>query len=322
MHYAPVVFDLSEKSVCVAGSTGFLGSWIARELLSEGAVVRGVSLSGRDRDPFGIETVPVDLRDFEQASEVVHGHDALVIAAAVTSGAQVMAQNPLAHLLDNVLINGALIRAATLQGVKRVVFISSSTVYPVGDWAMSEDDFTGDYFASYEVVASMKRFAEETCRHIGLHSETEAIVVRPGNAYGPWDHFDSENSHVIPALVSRIARATSTLQVWGDGKDIKNFIYARDLARGIVQALQNGESGEIYNLGGPTEVSIRQIVDVLLDCAGKPDLHVEYDPSKPSMIPVRRINSTKAATDLGFVPTTSPEDGLRKTYEWYVKAKL
>lgn len=310
------------KRVCVAGSTGFLGSWIARELLNEGAAVRGVSLSGRDREPLEIESVAADLRDFEQASEVVRGQEALVIAAAVTSGAQVMAQDPLAHLLDNVLINGALLRAATLQEVKRVVFISSSTVYPVGDWAMSEEDFTGDYFASYEVVASMKRFAEESCRHISLHSETETIVVRPGNAYGPWDHFDSENSHVIPALVSRIARATSTLQVWGDGEDIKNFIYAGDLAQGIVQALQFGKPGEIYNLGGPKEVSIREIVNVLLDCAGKPDLQVEYDPSKPSMIPMRRINSTKAATDLGFVPTTSPEDGLRETYDWYMKATL
>ncbi len=301
----------------MAGSSGFLGRHIVQALLEHGAQIRGLYLSARcDAQP-EIETLRVDLRNFELASNALEGQEALVIAAANTSGAQVMANNPLTHLLDNTLINGSLIRAAVLNGLSRVLFISSSTVYPEGDTPMAEADFNGTYFSSYETVAAMKKYFEDSCVQISRHSKTKCVIVRPGNAYGPYDHFDSPSSHVIPALVSKVHRSSSALEVWGNGRDIKNFIFVSDLARGIVAALQNGEPGQIYNLGGPEEVSISSVIEILLSCAGKDNLDVVYDPSKPSMIPVRRIDSDRAAEEIGFRARTSMREGLRMTYDWY-----
>ena len=311
------MYSVRDKRVSVAGSSGFLGRHIIEQLLAQGAIVRGLSLQGRGNIQPDIESLHVDLRDSEMARSALQGQDALIIAAANTSGAQVMANNPLAHLLDNTLINGSLLRAAVLNGLSRVLFISSSTVYPNGASPMAEADFTGTYFSSYETVATMKKYFEDSCIQISRHSQTECVIVRPGNAYGPFDHFDSPNSHVIPALVSKVHRSTSALEVWGDGKDIKNFIFVSDLAQGIVAALQNGEPGQIYNLGGPEEISIDSVIEILLSCAGKDDLEVIYDPSKPSMIPVRRINSDRAAKEIGFRAQTSIQEGLRLTYDWY-----
>lgn len=321
VRYALSVFDIAGARVCVAGSTGFLGSYIVQELVSRGAVVRGVSLNSPSGKAQNADLIGADLRNYESAVRVLVDQDALVIAAAVTSGAHVMATSPLTHLFDNTLINGALIRAAVEAGVRRVIFISSSTVYPEGSSAMRETDLDGTYFSKYEVVATMKKYAEDSLLLASRLSKTEGIVVRPGNAYGPMDHFDSETSHVIPALISKIARADSTIDVWGDGKDLKNFVFVRDLAAGIVQALEFGKAGEIYNLGGKGEISIDEVLRVLLRCSGKQYLGINYDTSKPSMIPVRRIDSSKAAAELGFDPSTGPEDGLCETYRWYVDTK-
>jgi len=320
--YIKVVYEIKGKRILVAGASGFLGTWLTRKLLEVGAAVTGASLSGAQANFPELPMISADLRSFHEAEEVMEGIEALVIASAVTSGAQVMESNPLAHLFDNNLMNNALLRAAVQRHVERVIFISSSTVYPVGSWAMSEDDVNGSFFHKYEVVASMKLATEGACRLVSEHSETEAIVVRPGNAYGPYDHFDSATSHVIPALVSKIARASENVEVWGDGEDIKNFIYAEDLADGIVSALANGMPGEVYNLGGTSEVRIREVVDALLSIADKSHVPAKYDPSKPSMIPERRIDSSKARLELGFRPSMSLEDGLKRTYEWYVGNKL
>ena len=314
------MFSLANSKVCVAGSSGFLGSAIVTALEERGAIVRGVSLNGpAGSAPF--QTIQADLRNYQEASSALSGQDALVVSAAVTSGAQVMAANPLVHLFDNTLINGSLLRAAVEAGVRRVVFISSSTVYPDGSSPMREPDTNGTYFSKYEVVATMKKFAEDSFLCASRMSETDAIVVRPGNAYGPRDHFGDKGSHVIPALITKIAEATSTLEVWGDGEDIKNFIYVKDLAVGIVQALEFGEPGEIYNLGGQDEIRIKDVIQILLDCADKRNLTIHFDTSKPSMIPVRRIDSSKAAAELGFRPSTQPDVGLCETYNWYVNQK-
>lgn len=312
------MFSIDGARICVAGSSGFLGSAIAQELNSRGAIVRGVSLGSYSNNAKNADNIYADLRSYEAAVRALADQDALVIAAAVTSGAHVMATSPLMHLFDNTLINGALIRAAVETGVRRVIFISSSTVYPEGSNAMRETDVDGTYFSKYEVVATMKKYAEDSLLLASNLSNTEGIVVRPGNAYGPLDHFNSESSHVVPALISKIARADSTLEVWGDGKDLKNFIFVSDLAKGIVQALEFGKAGEIYNLGGKSEISINDVIRILLQCAGKQSLGINYDASKPSMIPVRRIDSSKAAAQLGFDPSTGPEDGLCETYNWYV----
>lgn len=320
--YRWLVFDIKAKKICVTGSSGFLGGWICRELQARGASVVGISKSGELVQDLNIPTFRADLRNFEEAESLMGGCDAVVIASAVTSGAQVIETDPLVHLFDNMLINSSLIRAATRTGVRRLVFISSSTVYPNLTVPMTEDHADGTYFHKYKVVGAMKRASEQMGQLASEYSTTEVISVRPGNSYGPFDHFGEESSHVIPALVRKIYDADETLEVWGDGTDIKNFIYAQDLARGIIAALEHGEAGHLYNIGGPQEVSIRTVIETLLKVAGKTGLTVEYDKSKPSMIPVRRIDSAKAHRELGFFAETSIDEGLRKTYEWYGNHKL
>ncbi|MDO8638267.1 MAG: NAD-dependent epimerase/dehydratase family protein, partial [Candidatus Daviesbacteria bacterium] len=231
----------------------------------------------------------------------------------------VIETTPLAHVTPNVIMNSLMLQAAHSEGVKKFLFISSNTVYPLTDYPVSEDDVNYTLYEKYFPVGWMKLFTEKMCEMYAtkIKNSMITIIVRPGNIYGPYDDFDLASSHVIPALIKKVIERHNPLEVWGSGRDIKDFIYVEDLVEGLMLAMEKINQFDQINIGGGKAVTIRQVLNAILKADNFKNPKIVFNSSKPTMIPIRLIKINKAKRVLGFTPKTSLEEGIKKTIDWY-----
>src|SRR3989344_7566705 len=141
-------------------------------------------------------------------------------------------------------------------------------------------------------------------------------IVRPYNCYGLRDHFDSEVSHVIPALIKRVIDGENPIKVWGSGKQTRAFLYVEDLADGMISAIEKYPVPDPINLGTDEEISIKQLIDKIIKLCNV-STKIEFDKTKPDGSPRRNSDNSKAKDKIGFIPRTILDDGLLRTIEWY-----
>jgi len=308
------------KNILVTGGAGFVGTNLIKRLLSLGANVTATLYETipleKNND---VKYVKCDLRIPEDCKKVCANIDDVFMCAANTSGAKVMAATPLVHLTPNILMNVNMLDAAYEANVENFLFISSNTVYPISDSHVKEDDVTNEFYESYHIVAWMKRFTEIVCDMYAtrVKNPMKTIVVRPGNLYGPHDKFDWEKSKVIPALIRRAMEKHDPFAVWGDGMDIKDFLYIDDFVEGLILAMEKLEGFEPINIASGEPVTIRDVLGEILRTANYQNAPVEYDSSKPTMIPKRMIDISLANELLGWKPKISLREGIGRTVGWY-----
>jgi GDP-L-fucose synthase len=310
------------KKVLVTGGAGFVGTNLILKLLENGAKVRTtIHKKPPQIKNKKVEFIKADLTKQSDCKRVVQDIDYVFMCAANTSGALVIEQTPLAHVTPNVIMNSLMLQEAHRTRVKKFLFISSNTVYPLTNFPVKETDVNYNLYEKYFPVAWMKLFAEKMCEMYTtkIKNSMACVVVRPGNIYGPYDDFEWETSHVLPALMRKVVEHHSPLEVWGDGNDIKDFIYVEDLVDGLLLAMEKVNSFDQINIGGGKPISIKHALKIMLKVEKYQNPKIVFDSSKPSMIPVRLINISKAKRILGFKPKTSLEEGLKKTITWYKK---
>jgi len=307
-------------NILVTGGTGFVGVNLIFRLLSLGANVRATL---HRKDPVikdsRIEYIKVDLTKSEDCRKAAEGMDYVFMCAANTSGAAVMEKTPLVHLTPNLMMNTLMLEASYEAGVKKFLFISSNTVYPVTEQPAMEDDVTNEFYDKYFIVAWMKRFSEIMCQMYAtkIKKPMTTIVLRPANIYGPYDDFEWETSHVLPALIRRIVERHNPMVIWGDGSDIKDFIYVDDMIDGMVLAMEKLDRFDFLNIASGKQYVLKDLINLMLNIDGYKDAVIKFDTSKPVMIPKRMIDPRKAKEVLGFEVKTPMEEGLKKTIAWY-----
>ncbi len=310
------------KNVLVAGGTGFVGVNLINRLLSLGANIRAtvhihrpVVLDER------IEYVMCNLLDMNDCIKAVSDAEYVFMCAASTSGAAVMASTPLVHVTPNIIMNARMLEAAYFARVKKFVWLSSSAAYPPsGNRPVKEDEmFNGDPFDTYFGVGWMKRYTELLCRLYSekLKNPMKTVVLRPSNIYGPHDKFDFATSHVMAATIRKVIERHNPIQTWGTGDDIRDFIYIDDFIDAVILAAEKVETFNPINIGSGKGYSIKEILQTALEIDGFNDAKIIYDTSKPSMIPVRLIDTKKAEEVIGFRAKIDIREGIRKTIEWY-----
>lgn len=307
------------KKVLVAGGAGFIGTNLILKLLAVGAKVRAADVRELQIKDSAIEYVQLDFLKKEDCQKSVEGMDYVFMVAANTSGAAVMEKTPLVHVTPNIIMNSQMLEASYAAGVKKFLFVSSNTVYPVQDTPVKETDMHyGDVFYKYYFVAWMKQFSEVLCEmYTKVKNPMKTVVVRPANSFGPYSDFDPATSHVIPALIKKVIERQDPLPVWGDGLDIKDFIYVEDLVRGMMLAMEKIETFNPINLATGKPTTVKEILQHLLKLENYEQAKIVFDTSKPTMIPKRLIDAEKAKGVLNFEATTPLEEGLKKTINWY-----
>ena len=312
--------ELRGTNVLVTGGAGFIASNLIPRLISEGAKVRATIFN---KQPLlrndAVDYIRADLTDLSQFGSVMKGIDAVFMCAANSSGAEVMDKTPLVHLTPNVIMNAASLAAAYEANVKRFVFISSNTVYPLTDHPVKESEASFDFYRSYHIVGWMKRFSEVMCDMYAskIAKPMSVLTVRPGNLYGPFDKFTRRESKVIAALIRRAIEREAPFVVWGDGKDIKDFLFIDDFIDALLYLYQKHETTGPINVASGIPISIRKIIPLILKSANYESAVVEYDATKPTMIPKRLIDVSYVNQLTGWAPKTEIADGISRTVSWY-----
>ncbi len=242
------------------------------------------------------------------------------LCAASTSGAAAINATPMIHVTPNVLINTLMLQAAYEAGVQKFLWLGSTVAYPVSDQPMREEQLLeGEPYEKYFYAGWTKRFTEILCSMYGekLPKKMTTIVLRPTNVYGPNDDFEFATSHVIPALIRKCVERWDPLEVWGDGSEVRDVLYVDDMVDAMLSAMEKLSSYAAINIGLGKGYSVKEILSCLLEVDGYRDAKVRFDPTKPTTIPLRLIDTHKAQALLGFRARTDLREGLERTIAWY-----
>lgn len=312
---------LAGRRVLVTGGSGFIGTHFVEALLEAGAHIR-VPIHHRPmivRDA-RVEQVGADLTQADDCLRVCAGIDDVVHAAGAVAAAGVTAANPMNAMTTNLVLTVRMLEAAWTSGVRRFLVFGSSTGYPVTEHPVREDEmWSGPTHASYFGYGWMRRYLERISEFAASKSSMGIALARPTAVYGRWDQFDPKTSHVIPALIRRAVAGEDPFEVWGTGDEMRDFLHVTDLVRGSLLLLANHAVCDPVNIGYGQAVRIRDVVGMILGAAAHTGARVVFDPSKPTAIPVRTVDTSKARRVLGFEPRVTLEDGLADTVRWYTE---
>ena len=305
----------------VTGGTGFIGTHIAKALLATGGRVRLVAHRRKPLiDDPSVEIVHADLTDQDQAVAALQGANCVFHCAGAVSGLGISAGSAMAGLTTNLNLTAQVMQAAWTVNAERLLIFSSSTVYPTTDYPIREDELdSGPPHPSYLGYGYMRRYFEQLSAFVASRSNIGIALVRPTAVYGPHDNFDPKSSHVVAALIRKAVEKLDPFEVWGTGDDVRDLLHVEDLARGCLLAMEKHAVCDPINIGYGSGLSVRRMVEIILAAAGHDKAKVCFDASKPTAVPVRLVDTSKAKRLLGFEPQISNEDGLAGLVRWYAE---
>ena len=308
------------KKVLVTGAGGLVGTQVAKLLLEQGAQVRGTYRNREVPSWVGdLETMQCNFMDIEDVKKAVEGMDIVFVCSANTSGAGVMAHDPLQHITPNLIMNSTLMEESYRAGVERFFFVSSATTYPPADYPIKEEEvFDGEPYKTYFGVGWMKRYTEILGQFYHRNNLMKIAMVRPANIYGVQGDFSDETGHVLPALIRRALEKQDPYVVWGNPDVVRDFTHSKDMARACLDVVEKYAVCDPINIASGNLVTIGESVDLILKCANH-NVTPQYDETKPVTIQYRALDTTKAKDVIGYKPTIAFEDGIQETVDWIRK---
>ena len=303
--------------VFVAGHKGLVGS----------AIVRNLKQKGYNN----ISSSPSDHWDLRKRDEVdtffrIHNPEYVFIAAAKVGGIHANSTYPAEFIYDNLMIQTNIIDAAYKNGVKKLIMLGSSCIYPrLAKQPMKEEELlTSELEPTNDAYAVAKIAGLRMARAYRQQYGFNAISLMPTNLYGPGDNFHPENSHVMPALIRRFHEAEKSdapnVTCWGDGSAMREFLHVDDLAEACYVCMQDYDEDYHINVGTGEDVTIKELTETIVDVVGYAG-EVEWDTSKPNGTPRKLLNVDKIHK-LGWKHKIGLREGIVSTYRWYMENEV
>ena len=304
----------SEGSIFIAGHSGLAGSAILRALQSRG-YSRLIVRKHQELELTDARAV----KDFFQQERP----ESVFLAAAKVGGIQANNTLPAEFLRENLLIQTHVLHEAWQAGVKKLLFLGSSCIYPkLAPQPIPESALlTGELEPTNDAYALAKIAGIQLCKAYRKQYGANFIAVMPTNLYGPHDNFHPEHSHVLPALLRRFHEAQrdglQEVTVWGSGTPKREFLHSDDLASACLFLMEHYDSPEIINIGWGQDCTIRELAEMIAKTVGYTG-KLKWDDSRPDGTP-RKVLDNRKLSALGWEPKISLQEGLRLTYQWYLK---
>lgn len=302
------------SKVYVAGHRGLVGSAIVRNLESKGYT----NLVYSTHSELDL-TVQAEVEEFFKSEKP----DYVFLAAAKVGGIHANNTYPADFIMKNLQIQCNVVDCAYKYGVKKLLFLGSSCIYPKMCPQPIKEEYllTGALEPTNEAYALAKIAGLKMCEFYNKQYGTKYISVMPTNLYGPNDNFDLENSHVLPALIRKIHEAKvenkQSVVIWGTGTPRREFLHVDDMADACVFLIETYEGSQFVNVGTGTDVTIRELAEIIKEVVGF-EGELVFDTSKPDGTPQKLLDVTKLE-GLGWKYRMELKDGIKVTYEWYKK---
>jgi GDP-L-fucose synthase len=304
------IFELTGKRIWVAGHRGMVGSAMARRLRSEPC-----TMLTSDRADVDL-TRQTDVEAWMERNRP----DAIVMAAAKVGGILVNDTRSAEFIHNNLAIETNVIHAAHQTGVKKLLFLGSSCVYPKLCPQPIKEEYllTGPLEPTNEWYAIAKIAGIKLCQAYRRQYGADFISCMPTNLYGPGDNFDLTSSHVLPALLIKAQRAKEAgapaMELWGSGTPRREFLHVDDLADGLVHLLKHYSEADPINIGVGKDLTIRELAETIVKVVGFKGA-LQFDASKPDGTPRKLLDVSRLAA-LSWTAKIALEPGIRATYDW------
>jgi GDP-L-fucose synthase len=298
--------------VYVAGHRGLVGSAILRRLSGAGFT----RVLGATRDQ-------LDLRDQAAVNYWFRANkpEYVFLVAGTVGGILANSTRPAEFIYDNLMIHATVVEASRLHGVKRLLYLGSSCVYPreCPQPILERYLLSGPLEPTNEPYAMAKISGIRLCQAYRRQYGADFISAMPTNLYGPGDNFDPTGSHVVPALMRKFHEArtssASSAVVWGSGRPMREFLHVDDLADACLFLMEHYDGDEHINVGTGEDLSIRELAEAIRDIVA-PGVEITFDASKPDGTPRKLLDVTRLH-DLGWRHRVPLDEGLKSTYEWF-----
>ena len=308
-----VPYDLTRSRILITGGGGFLGGHLRARLLARGVPESAIAAPSR---------VERDLLSLSDCRAACSGRDVVFHLAARVGGIAFNLREPARIFHENSVLNAQVLEAARLEGVTRLVATGSVCAYPKETPVPTREEhlYDGPPEESNLAYGLTKRMLHAQVAAYRAQHGVSWIYVLPANLYGPGDHFDPEDSHVIPGLIRRFSEAAeagaASVSAWGDGLSTREFLYAEDCAEAMARAAERYDDAAPLNLSSDREIRVRELAALIAGLCGYRGA-IEWDASRPSGQRRRHYDASRSIAALGPYATTTLEKGLEETVRWY-----
>ncbi len=301
------------NKVCILGSTGLVGSNLYKKYLEKYP----------DANVLAPKRYSLNLNDWKDTLDylLTHKPDIVFLCAAKVGGIKANNDFKASFITQNLKIQTNVIEGCFLAGIKKLIFLGSSCIYPKNaEIPIKEESLLSGYLEpTNDAYAIAKIAGIKMCQSYRQQYGSDYISVMPSNLYGPGDNFDLNSSHVLPALIRKFHEAKienkPEVEIWGTGKPMREFLYVEDLADALIFLSENYSDERIINVGAGQDVTISDLANMIAKEIGY-EGNIIFNPEYPDGT-MRKVMDTTRINDLGWKPTTTLEEGIRKTYEYY-----